>query len=137
MSAVQREQVVRQAKGCCEYCQSQLAFSSDDFTIGHIVPKSAGGGDSLENLALACQGCHNRKYVAINATDPASGQVVPLYNPRQHFWAEHFRWSEDRSLMIGISPIGRATLVRLELNRLNVVNLRRALFVVGLHPLEF
>lgn len=136
MTAEQRERVFRRAKGCCEYCHSQQAFSSDDFAVEHIVPKSAGGGDDLENLALSCQGCNNRKYVAVSAADPVSGEVVPIYNPRQHSWAEHFLWSTDHSLMIGISPIGRATVVRLELNRPNVVNLRRVLAAAGLHPLE-
>ena len=136
MTAERRAQVIQRAKGRCEYCQSPQALSSDDFAVEHIVPKAAGGGDELENLALSCQGCNNRKYVAVSALDPLLGEVVPLYNPRQDHWAEHFLWSEDGSLLIGISPTGRATIARLELNRANVVNLRQILFLVGRHPLN-
>lgn len=89
-----------------------------------------------ENLARFCPGCNNRKYVAVSAPDPVSGEAVPLYNPRQDERGEHFLWSEDQSLMIGISPTGRAAIARLELNRQNMVNLRRVLFSAGLYPLK-
>ena len=38
--------------------------------------------------------------------------------------------------MIGLTPTGRATVETLRLNREGVVNLRRILFLVGLHPPE-
>jgi hypothetical protein len=36
--------------------------------------------------------------------------------------------------MVGLTPIGRATIARLELNRPNVVNLRRLLVAFQEHP---
>jgi 5-methylcytosine-specific restriction endonuclease McrA len=95
MTAAEWEEVARRAFSCCEYCLSQLELSHDDFSIEHIQPKSAGGTDSLDNLALSCQGCNNRKYIATTATDPITGQVVPLYHPRQDRWEAHFCWDED------------------------------------------
>jgi hypothetical protein len=59
---------------------------------------------------------------------------VPLYHPRIHRWRDHFSWSEERTHVIGLTPIGRATIIALRLNRLGVVNLRRVLFVFGEHP---
>jgi len=86
--------MTQRAKGCCEYCLSQLDFSPTKFSIDHIVPKSRGGDDSRDNLALACQGCNNHKHTATTATDPVSGQVVALFHPRRDTWTQHFAWSD-------------------------------------------
>ena len=63
-----------------------------------------------------------------------TGDIVPLYNPRLHGWEAHFAWSSDYSLIEGLTPIGRATIVKLQLNRNGVVNLRIALSSIGNHP---
>jgi hypothetical protein len=134
LSATLRGKVAERAGYCCEYCCSQLKFSPDPFSVEHIIPRAAGGTDELDNLALACQGCNGRKYTSTEAIDPASGAVVSLYNPRHQVWSEHFAWSEDFALIIGITPIGRATVADLELNREGVTNLRRILRAEGQHP---
>ena len=53
------KKVRARAKGCCEFCMSQEKYASQGFTIDHIIPKSEGGTDELENLCLACQGCNS------------------------------------------------------------------------------
>jgi ribosomal protein L33 len=126
--------VTERAEDCCEYCYSQARFSADSFSIEHIIPRSKGGTDHLDNLALACQGCNNRKYSDIDAIDPVSGERVPLFHPRQHQWKDHFAWNDDFTLVIGLTPTGRATTEKLSLNRYGVVNLRRALRSIGAHP---
>jgi hypothetical protein len=63
-----------------------------------------------------------------------SGQRVPLYHPRRDRWDAHFAWSDDFTLMIGLTPIGRATVETLQLNRDGVVNLRHLLYTIGQHP---
>lgn len=136
MTATEREQIARRAHFCCEYCWSQRELSHDDFSIEHILPRAAGGADSLDNLALSCQGCNNRKFTAVSATDPVTGLVVPLYHPRQDHWEEHFCWDEDFANLLGLTPKGRATIERLDLNRPRLVNLRRALTLAGKHPPE-
>lgn len=85
-------------------------------------------------LALACQGCNNFKYDKTDAPDPATGEMVPLYHPRQSRWGEHFAWSGDFTLIVGLTPTGRATVEALLLNRPGVVNLRRLLYQHGEHP---
>jgi hypothetical protein len=35
-----RRTVTERAKGCCEYCQSQEMFSTQIFSIEHILPKN-------------------------------------------------------------------------------------------------
>jgi hypothetical protein len=68
------------------------------------------------------------------APDPVSGQPAPLYHPRRDRWDEHFAWSHDCTLIVGLTPTGRATIEVLRLNRDGVVNLRRLLYARGEHP---
>ena len=132
----QREAVRSRAHGICEYCQSQERFATQSFSVEHVVPRQAGGGDAPDNLAFACQGCNNHKYVRTSATDPVSGETVPLFHPRRDKWNRHFIWSHDFTRVVGLTPEGRATVEALQLNRLGLVNLRRALFRCGEHPPE-
>ena len=136
LNAQQREAVTQRARRCCEYCRSQELYSPDPFSVEHIVPLARGGTHDLENLAWACQGCNSRKYVAIEALDPVTGQTVPLYHLRRDRWWEHFAWNEDDTLIIGLTLTGRATVEKLQLNRLGVVNLRRVLSLMDIHPPE-
>jgi hypothetical protein len=136
LRAEQKAKVKRAAQNCCEYCGTQEAYSPDTFSIEHIQPITKGGTNDFENLANACQGCNSRKYTHTNAIDPLTGELVPLYHPRLDLWTDHFAWNEDYTQMIGLSPTGRATIEALSLNRNGVVNLRRVLRKLGLHPLE-
>jgi hypothetical protein len=129
-----RAQAVVRAHGCCEYCFAQERFSPDPFSVEHIIPAGRGGTHALDNLAYACQGCNGRKYISMDGIDPATGEHAVLYHPRQHAWAEHFVWSPDYTLLLGITAIGRATVEKLQLNRAGLVNLRAILAPLGLHP---
>jgi HNH endonuclease len=129
-----KKEVRERAKYCCEYCLTQAQYSGESFSIEHIIPIIKGGLSLLFNLAFSCQRCNNHKYIATTAVDPASGSLVALYNPRIDIWADHFEWREYFTEIIGISPSGRATVHRLQLNREGLVNLRRVLFDAGLHP---
>lgn len=130
----QREAIFQRARGSCEYCLSQAEYSPDPFSIEHIVPQVRGGSHQLDNLALSCQGCNNRKYTATQALDPITGEFVPLYHPRRDHWGEHFAWSDDCLLLMGLTPTGRATIEKLALNRPGVINLRRLLRLIEKHP---
>lgn len=107
---------MKRAKGCCEYCRSQVRFAMQSFSVEHIVPRSRGGKTEFENLTLACQGCNNHKYTKTKGRDPVNGDVVPLYHPRLQRWRDHFAWNEDCALIIGLTPVGRATVGALCLN---------------------
>jgi hypothetical protein len=131
-----KSMVTKRARGCCEYCQSQEAYSPDAFSVEHVIPLSKEGKTELDNLAFSCQGCNNHKYTAIEAVDPITGLQIKLFHPRRDTWTEHFAWNEDASLIIGLSSTGRATVERLKLNRKGVVNLRRVLATLDLHPPE-
>ena len=47
-----RQQVIRRAFGCCEYCVSQIQFSPDPFSIEHITPRVKGGSNDWNTLAI-------------------------------------------------------------------------------------
>ena len=130
----QKRTVAERAKGCCEYCWSQAQFSPDSFSVEHITPRSRGGSSELSNLALSCQGCNNRKYTSVEAIDSVTGDTVPLYHPRQQSWHAHFTWNPDYTLILGLTPTGRATIGKLQLNRVGIINLRRVLRTFGEHP---
>ena len=85
IAARQKEFITERARGCCEYCWSQLKFSPDPFSIEHIIPLSKSGTYELDNLALSCQGCNNRKYNLTEAIDPIDGKLVPLKRSSQNY----------------------------------------------------
>ena len=134
ITAQHRRVIVERARGCCEYCRSQARFAMQSFSVEHIVPRSGGGETTLDNLALACQGCNNHKYTKVEGKDSVTGGFVPLYHPRQQRWRDHFAWNEDFTFIIGVTPTGRATVETLQLNRESLVNLRRILYATGEHP---
>lgn len=110
-----RSLVVRRAVERCEYCGLSQAGQEATFHVDHVVPLAAGGPTTEDNLALACVGCSLRKAARQAATDPEDGAVVPLYNPRAQKWTDHFQLADH--VVIGITPIGRATVVALDMNR--------------------
>lgn len=102
--------------------------------VEHIIPIAAGGSSAEENLWLACALCNGYKGTQTSGRDPASGDVVPLFNPRRQVWAEHFRWSDDGTLVIGSTPTGRVTVETLKLNNVYLVRARARWAAVGWHP---
>lgn len=129
-----RRFVTKRANDCCEYCRTQARFSADSLTLDHIHPRSLGGTNEAENLALSCFGCNQHKADRITGLDPIGEKTVPLFHPRQQIWDDHFSWNNDFTLIVGLTTIGRATIETLHLNRIGLVNLRRVLFSIGEHP---
>ena len=62
--------------------------------------------------------------------DPATGELVPLFNPRRDGWNEHFAW--DGAILVGRSAIGRATIDVLRINDPDRVEHRRLLIAAEL-----
>jgi hypothetical protein len=103
-------------------------------TIEHIIPVARGGDSRPENLWLSCRRCNQYKGAKIEEVDPETGQTVPLFNPRTQSWAEHFHWSGDGTLVIGLTAVGRATVHALRLNNPEIVPARRIWVSIGWHP---
>jgi hypothetical protein len=133
-------EIVRQrAQFRCEYCHYPELLSSAPLSIDHIQPQSLGGNDDLNNLALACRRCNERRYNFTTGIDPETETEVVLFNPRQQQWSDHFTWSTDALRIIGKTSIGRATCNRLDLNDERrkepfIQNARQQWVAGGLHP---
>ena len=102
--------------------------------LDHIIPAAAGGQTIWENLCLACHSCNEFKGAQAEAEDPQTGQRVQLFHPHWQLWREHFRWSEDGADIIGLTPVGRATVAALNMNHPGIVEARRRWARVGWHP---
>ena len=100
----------------------------------HIVPESKDGTSEEQNLCLACSCCNQFKHDRTHALDPVTGQRVQLFNPRQQGWADHFRWSEDGTQIIGLTSCGRGTIEALRLNNPLIIGARRNWVEAGWHP---
>ena len=131
--AIQHE-VRRRADYLCEYCHVSEQWQYVAFTVDHIVPIHRGGTDTLDNLALACFGCNRRKSDHVTGFDPVTSTEASLFNPRLDAWNDHFIWSADGLIVIGLTPVGRATVEQLQLNRERSINIRAADVEVRRHP---
>jgi hypothetical protein len=109
-----KAQVRDRANGLCEYCQAVEKWQFVQFTIDHVLPKSQGGTDNLDNLALACFHCNRQKYTKSTAIDPETRIETSLFNPRSDRWQDHFIWSNDKLKLLGTTPTGRATVKALD-----------------------
>jgi 5-methylcytosine-specific restriction endonuclease McrA len=82
LAVVIRKQVRERAEYLCEYCHALEEASAAQFEIDHIHPRSLGGSDALENLALACQRCNSYRYNFTEGVDPETQKTLSLFNPR-------------------------------------------------------
>ena len=104
LTASLKQIVFERARGCCEYCRSPARFAMQPFSVEHIEPRSRQGAHTLDNLALACQGCNNHKYTKTEGCDPITGERVALYHPRRQRWSEHFAWKNYCTRIVGLTP---------------------------------
>lgn len=129
-----RRQVRADAGRRCGYCRSSEALTGMPLEIEHIVPEAADGPTVRENLWLACHRCNEFKGARTHATDPLTRELVASFNPRTQRWREHFAWNPDGTLVVGLTPCGRAMVEALRLNNEYVVEARRFWVEAGWHP---
>jgi HNH endonuclease len=121
-----RRQVIERAANRCEYCHIRQEDAGSRHQVDHIIAEKHGGQTTLENLALCCLPCNRRKASDIGATDPESGQFVRLFDPRHQNWSDHFQFSS--AIIVGLTPVGRATVEFLQLNSPERLQERAELF---------
>jgi hypothetical protein len=120
ISADLREQARQRALCACEFCGVHEDNAGATLTIDHFQPRSKGGSDDLDNLVYACPSCNQYK----QDYWPTNAQSLPLWNPRNDDFAEHFTEAENGQL-IALTPIGTFTLQHLRLNRSQLVAYRQ------------
>jgi len=99
------------------------------FHFDHIIAEKHRGLTVLANLAWACFSCNMHRGPNVAGIDPVTDEVVRLFRPRQDVWEEHFSW--QGAWLYGQTPIGRTTVVVLEMNEPDAVMLRELLLVEG------
>jgi hypothetical protein len=62
------DQLVARDGGACVWCGCSLDADSQAATIDHVIPRSAGGVNHLDNYVLACGPCNSRRR-AVDAAD--------------------------------------------------------------------
>lgn len=129
-----RRQIETSDKYRCCYCLTSEENSGIAMTIDHIIPRSQNGETNFENVCLACRSCNEYKGKNITATDPLTGEITPLFNPRQQKWNDHFIWSVDGTKIEGLTAIGRGTVIVLRMNNAVLVSARRRWVSGGWHP---
>lgn len=118
---------------CCAYCQTREALAVSTFEMEHIFPTSRGGKTAFENLCLACPACNrfksDRTHVIFD-----DGVKVRLFHPQHGRWSDHFDWSVDGTVIVGLTKIAMATTELLRLNRERLVEVRALWVDAGRHP---
>jgi hypothetical protein len=119
---------------CCAYCKTAESLTVSTFEFEHIIPRSAGGETIFENMCLACPSCNRYKASRQTALDPITHQEVSLFHPQQQLWADHFTWSKDSTEIIGLTPVSRATISALKMNRPQLTRIRKMWVKLREHP---
>lgn len=125
-----RALVRQRANGRCEYCriqQAQVPFVP--FHVDHIMPRKHGGRRHPSNLALACMHCNLHKSSDLRGIDSEGGAITPLFHTRRDRWEEHF--ALQGALIVGLTPVGRATVRTLNMNGADRLEVREELLARG------
>lgn len=129
-----RRQVRERFSDCCAYCRTAESLTVVTFEIEHIIPRAAAGESTLDNLCLSCPTCNRCKADRLQAVDPLAKNEVSLFHPCRDTWSDHFAWNDQGTEIVGLTAIGRATIVAFRMNRPQLVRLRRMWVVLGEHP---
>jgi hypothetical protein len=109
--------VARRAAHRCEYCHAPEVIFNFHFEIEHIQPQAEAGTNEEDNLALACRSCNLYKSDYLTGFDEVTQNTVRLFHPRRDAWGDHFEVVAERGMIQGRTDIGRATIMRLRMNR--------------------
>lgn len=121
---VTREAVRRTYAYRCGYCGVLEEEVGSELETDHFQPRSAGGGDDLDNLVYCCPTCNRLKGDFWPAGDPAATRHR-LLHPKRDDLAVHLREEADGRLA-ALTESGAFHIERLRLNRPPLVALRRA-----------
>lgn len=129
-----RRQLEEADDHACVYCQTTQANSGQLMTVEHIQPESKGGKTEFTNLCFACRQCNEYKGSVTELEDPLTRKLTPLFHPRRQIWAEHFAWDVSSTRLMGLTAVGRVTIIALKMNQPVIIESRRRWVSAGWHP---
>jgi len=132
--AALRELIAKRDKNRCAYCLTTEANCGQRMHVDHIVPESAEGPTTADNLCLVCYSCNIYKGAQQISVDPTTGETVYLFHTINQQWDDHFCWDESKTQVIGLTPCGRATVMALRMNNPTIIPARRRWVSAGWHP---
>ncbi len=127
-----RQTIRQQAGHRCEYCLIHEHFTIKRHEIDHIYAEKHGGESIEDNLCLSCVDCNRHKGSDLASIDPETGQIVPLFHPRNDKWIRHFRY--ENGLIHPLTATGRVTVRLLQFNTPDRVDERRRLSRLKRYP---
>lgn len=134
ISSEVRQRVAEFSRFRCGYCHTSQQVVGPFLEVDHIIPESKGGTSEEKNLIMACPMCNSHKADRVNGRDVNTGEIVPLFNPRNENWSAHFEWDESGAVIIGKTPVGRVTIALLNMNHPDTVAARQLWVEAGWHP---
>ncbi|MFZ4816941.1 MAG: HNH endonuclease [Phototrophicaceae bacterium] len=127
-----RSAVTARAQGKCEYCLLHQRYGASPHEIDHIIPEKHRGETQIDNLCLACFECNRYKGTSFASFDPQTQAIIPLFNPRQQSWSDHFYLKGGE--IIPTTSIGEVTEFVLRLNDEERLETRKLLLLTGFYP---
>lgn len=125
MNLPKRRQSVRRAYDYrCGYCGVQEEETGSELEIDHFQPRSAGGGDELNNLVYCCPTCNRLKGDFWPLGD-SSVPSLPLLHPKRDDLSMHLR-EDVEGRLVALTEMGAFHIDRLRLNRPPLVALRHS-----------
>jgi hypothetical protein len=73
--------------------------------------------------------CNLHKSSDLRGIDSEGGAITPLFHPRRDRWEEHF--ALQGALIVGLTPVGRATVRTLHMNGADRLEVREELLARG------
>lgn len=127
-----RRMVYERANGRCEYYQLHERYTMKTHEVDHVYAEKHGGDSTEANLCLSCFDCNRYKGSDLCSLDTVTGEIVSLYHPRRHRWAEHFRLEDG--VIQALTPQGRVTMRLLRLNTPERISERQRLERLNRYP---
>lgn len=130
VSSALRRQVYERAGRRCEYCLMPDSVAFAPYELDHIIARKHGGPTEADNLALSCTLCNKHKGSDLASLDPETGDLIPLFHPRNDRWSDHFQL--DGARFEPLTARGRVTIKLLRLNHPDRLTERALLLEAGL-----
>ena len=116
--------VARRAQNRCEYCHAPEIVFNMRFEVDHVLPRSHGGSNQLDNLALSCPVCNLFKSDFYPQLELDFAPEQRILHPLRDDIGRHYLLRENSGWLVPITETGRFHIAVLQLNRPELVAYR-------------